>query len=321
MKKILTILLVFGFMFLLGCSENQTTEKEFYNVSNVKLVSENKETVLGYNNTNKPTIHYGYKETHNDKLYIYFMKPPNPETNGEAILLKKGDADILIDTSDDGKKLVQFLQDKGVDDIELLILTSPIDERKGGAKTLLENLGVEKIIINPINTSYPNVISLANLYNIPIDTADYLQTININGISLKVINPNPSNQMSGLNNNGICLLIKDRNFSMMTTADIAYGAETRLVDEGLAEHVNVLEIPNHGLGQATAQIDLFLTKVNPDYAVVTGSYNDPFNMHYTIHEKLKLKHVDEYTTFTDTKELRTIKIITDGNNISFFYEN
>ncbi|MBU0586147.1 hypothetical protein KJ780_01410, partial [Candidatus Micrarchaeota archaeon] len=146
-------------------------------------------------------------------------------------------------------------------------------------------------------------------------TTTYLMNFSINGINFTVLNPQDGQKrFFSINNDGIVLMIKDRNFSLMTTGDISYSAQTRIGEgKDFNPKCTVLQIPNYGLGQRTSHIDLFLLKTSPQAAIITGNYYDPAKEKYVVEELLKLKSIPYYQTYNSTnKTLNVVRISTNG---------
>ena len=271
----------------------------------------------------------------NKTLFIFFINSSNlptayanytNERQGEAILLKKGDADILIDSGvlEKSTYLVNFLRGKGVDDIELYISTHARPENYGGLSTILDNIEIEQFMWNGDtggDAEYAALVEKAISKSRKTINSSYLMQIEINGINLEVLNPRDGgNRFSNINNDGIVLKITDRNFSLLTTGDIEYSAQTRLAESSdFNISSTVLQIPNYGLGQGTSRIDFFLRKVSPQAAIITGTYFDPGNEKYSIIQKLNTSRIPYYSTYNvSRKNLSTfvLRITTDSYNYS-----
>lgn len=348
MRKFILFILPVILILLIGCSAqppventNRTTSKTI--VSPISIIEEKETIITGesvINDTTKPNITLNitvpaYKYEPNATLFIYFINVSyipqwgqnvSNERQGEAILLKKGDADVLIDTgaAQTALYLVNFLKERGVDDIELLVLTHARKENYGGMDAILNNFIVEQFMWNEDDGGdfeYAALVRKAMNRTRKTITAKYLSVQNINGINFLQINPHDgSSRFFTTDNDGIVFKITDRNLCLMTTGDIAYGAQVKITDsKDFDPKCNILQIPNYGLGSGTSNIDVFLLKVAPKIAIITGSYFDPANERYTIYEKLKLKGIKAYSTFVNnngTKSTNVVRIMSDGLNYS-----
>ncbi|VVB97905.1 Uncharacterised protein [uncultured archaeon] len=350
-KKAVFIILPLLLMLLMGCpGQQQPATNNTAGPGTVKVVIspitvvEEKETVVtgdtviipGTNQTDNRSIPY-YTYEPNKSVFVFFMNTTNikdwtqnatNERHGEAILIKKGDANILIDAGprQTSSQLINFLRERGVDNLALLISTHAREENYGGMDALLGNMTVQQFMWNGEQVddpAYAAIVEKATAKAKRVIIADYLYQTSINGINFMVINPqNGSNRFFDIDNDGIVLRITDRDFCLMTTGDIAYGPQTKIAnDANINPRCAILQIPNYGLGQGTSNIDLFLLKVAPGTAIITGSFFDPAKERYTIEEKLRLQGINYYETFfsnltgkngTD----RTLRISSDGYNYS-----
>ncbi len=266
-----------------------------------------------------------YTYTPTKDLVIYFFPPTDPSNQGEAILLKKGDADVLIDAGINGTTLVRYLQALNVDDIELFIITCADPNHYRGAKTVINYIPVEHMLLPQNPEMDQDFISLTNFIRSKnIDSMDlsYKDVYEINGVVFTVLNPQPPGKMFYDNHNDAYVFrIKDRGFSIILPSSIEEGAMTAIIDNfGDSLRSDVIELPNFGLKGTTA-LDLFITKCAPKDAVITGSYKDDFNKRYTVMEKLKVRGISIHSTFDNTaKKLKVLKLITDGSTYQFYEE-
>ena len=67
-----------------------------------------------------------YRNDPNQPLGIYFIDVSDIGLHGDAILIKKGDLDVLVDAgpAENAGKVVDLLRSKGVDDVDVLISTN-----------------------------------------------------------------------------------------------------------------------------------------------------------------------------------------------------
>ncbi len=332
-------------MLLPGCpgqppQGNETPQGNVSMIISPITIAEEKETVVTgesiiivANNTTLNKTVPDYKFEPNKTIFVFFINTSyikdwsenaTNERHGESILIKKGDADILIDSGPEqaSTELVNFLKQKGVDDIELLVSTHPRPENYGGMDAILDNFEVEQFMWNGDSGSDPIYEALVNRAKGETRRtieASYLAQESINGINFLALNPrNGSERFFTIDNDGIVFRITDRNFCLMTTGDIAYGAQARIADGAdFDPGCAVLQVPNYGLGAGTSQIDILLLKVAPKAAIITGSYFDPDRERYSIEEKLTLKGIPYYETFMSNKSrniTRVIRITSDGYN-------
>ncbi|MCR5023580.1 MAG: MBL fold metallo-hydrolase [Lachnospiraceae bacterium] len=67
----------------------------------------------------------------------------------DAIILRSGDHTMVIDTGedDDGDEVAEFLSDRGIDNVEVLLITHFDKDHVGGADILVKKTAVQRILI------------------------------------------------------------------------------------------------------------------------------------------------------------------------------
>lgn len=324
MKRVFIILLLFIFVF--GCTNNNQQEvKHTVNAlinlgpSVVKLVyntpsgSDINENVSELINTS------GYVNNPNQTLNIYFVNISSGH-NAEFILIKKGDLDIVYDTGDPSswQNVLNFLKQKGVDDIDLLIISQDQEGRSSNIASLANTYTIENVWYNGLDANYIDALK----YNSNVKNVAYPYKEELDGITLQVLNPNLDENgqyiFSGQQNNGVVVLLKDRGTSVLLTGGILGGAQNYLANT-LQENLkaDILEIPDYGVGEGTADINKLILKTNPSIAIMTGSTEDPDNSRNAIINLLSIKGIKLYKTYEDG----TIQIKIDGSGYNILTQN
>ncbi|MBI2079551.1 MBL fold metallo-hydrolase [Candidatus Micrarchaeota archaeon] len=273
-----------------------------------------------------------YTPNKDAKFAVYFIYVGDPTQHGDAILVKKGDAEILIDAGPESnaQNVLTTLETLGVDDIELLISTHADPEHYGGIPTILDNYDVEEFWWSGYsygNPSYLELISQVNAKEIPVKQVKYSDSFEINGFNLFVLNPPESeNKFTDIDNNAIAIKLTDRDFCLMLNSDILYGAQIKLIQRSINLQCEIMQTPTHGLGLGNSQIDQLLLKVKPKVAIMSGgpsditSTADKIGSRPAVREKLKIKGVvSVYENYLDGG--KTVKITSDGQLYSVDYVN
>jgi hypothetical protein len=161
-KGIAAALIVFFLLF--GClgeqnppSSNNTSTPNNTNTtpsSNVTIIINQQENQTVQQNYTPPTpvtnvsdeLNFTLDPDANSAIYfIYVGNEPN-KLQGDAILIKKGDLEILVDAgpSENAGKVVDFLKARGVDDIDVLISTNADPMHYGGITQVGSEFGIEE---------------------------------------------------------------------------------------------------------------------------------------------------------------------------------
>ncbi|MFA6531103.1 MAG: MBL fold metallo-hydrolase [Candidatus Micrarchaeia archaeon] len=344
MKKLLVLAVVlflfFGcinFDFLGGQKDGSTVTVTNGSQTGTSLVITSKTNYSTLNNdTNSNgklngSVGFRYVQTPDAMAVVYFIPVADESNQGDAIFIKKGDVDILIDAGPDtdGGKVIDFLKSKKVDDIEILVSTHPDPEHYGGIRAVAEKYGIEQFwwVGNSFgNTNYDKLISDLKARGVDVKIVSRDSTTSINGMNLRILNP-PSTAVSAegdadaMDNNAVAIKLLDRNFCLMFTSDILYEAQTQI---GLLPDIqcNILQMPYHGLGIGTSNIAMMLIKVQPKDAIVSGGVTDfhsqggQQNSRISMFELLRIKDINSYVNY----EKGAVKVVSDGKTYAISYE-
>jgi competence protein ComEC len=203
---------------------------------------------------------------------------------GDAAWLSTPDGwDILIDGGPQGigAELVSFLEDQGVADIEVLILSHPHADHVGGLVAVLENLDVDLTLTNC--EAYPTMIYLTFvnlLYSNAIPTICVREGDTFTWgsyVAAAAVNP-PDPLMSGtgsdVNNNSIVLRISYGSVDFLFTGDIESDAEAAILLRGSTVEAEILKVAHHGSDSSSTEA--FLTQVDPEEAVISVGASNPY---------------------------------------------
>lgn len=245
---------------------------------------------LAINNSSSISQESGVS-TSDNQAQIHFINTGN----SDAILIK-GDKTVLIDGGDnnDEESLVTYIKKEGILKIDYLIATHNHADHIGGLDSIVENLEVSNVLVSngdATTKTYKDFInSLANKKlspSVPLDGAkfelgnnSYIQLFNTNG-------------GKDTNEQSLVTLYVHGNDKFLFTGD----AETETEEEIISKipDVDVLKVGHHG--SRTSTTDEFLTKVNPEYAVITVGENNKYgHPHRATMEKLKNKNIEVHRT-------------------------
>ncbi|MCI0503386.1 MBL fold metallo-hydrolase [Candidatus Micrarchaeota archaeon] len=216
-----------------------------------------------------------------DQLFgVYFIEVGGPLLQGDAILIKKGDCDILFDagSAEKGGKVVNFLKSRNVDDIEVLVSTNADPRHYGGITAVADNFKVEEFWWSGLDFGDLEYRTIVDRMNASAKTVRVIEdgfSADLNGFNLTIINPPVSNKFDDVNNDAIVTRVTDRNFSMLLTSGIQTGAQGRLINQktGLIK-APIIQAPYYGVGSGTSSIGIFLITAKPDVMILSGSSDE-----------------------------------------------
>ena len=259
-----------------------------------------------------------YAEDPNANLFIYFITVGHEDTQGDAILIKKGDFEMLIDAGPVERKheVVNFLFEKGVDDIEILVSTHDDPEHSGGLSYIGENFRIGEIW-RPVEGSdgYTAMInSIKNEKGIKyVEKGDERM---FSGLRIIVENPeSDERRFFDPDNDGVVLRLEDRGFCVLLTGDIDGSAQTKILIN--SEPCTVVQMPWHGMSEGMSNLDFLFDTLEPYAIVISGSQKDWTNSRQTIYNKAELLGIMVYENYDG----RAAKITFNGNTFAITIED
>ena len=196
---------------------------------------------------------------------------------GDSILVETPDErKVLIDAGP--KTVVPFLHTKGINSLDMVVLTHPHDDHAGGLPAVLQEIKVKEVLDTALpyeSYAYRNFLRLINENRIKYNIAKAGQFIDLGDVKASILGP-PEQFIEGTlsdpNNNSIVIRLVYGKTSFMLTGDLAFEGEKEIMDKGYDIKSDVLKIGHHG--SATSTSDEFLDEVRPKVAVISvGKYN------------------------------------------------
>ena len=235
--------------------------------------------------------------TEGETLFVHYIDVGQ----GDSILIQIGDCDILIDagTANYGSTVSQYLKDKGVDDVELMINTHPDADHCGGLTKVLNDHVVEEVWIskntNKNTAAYKNFIAAVGQEGLTAIKPDAGLVYTYEYITLTVLY---SIGVSNTNNSSIVVMLEYGSFRFLFTGDIGEAVENQLVQEKADLKCDVLKVGHHG--SRTSSTAAFLRAVGAEYGVIcVGTGNTYGHPTSAALNRLKDAKVSVYRTDLD----------------------
>ena len=233
--------------------------------------------------------------------------------NADAFLIKTPQNKyFIIDTGKSAYKggtsqakiiMVKYLKDRGIKNIEGMIITHFDNDHSGGAVDLINNLNVKNVYINSYkNKSFTSVNIYKTLKEKDIKT--HLAKNNDiiyseNNITFKTLKA----QMDNDNENSILTLVKYKDFEAFFTGDAGVEAFNS-VKKDIPHDIEVFKVGHHG---ARGVVDSeMLNHINPEVSIISTGLNN-FG-----HPNKGTLDILRKTAIYRTDKNNSIKITTDG---------
>lgn len=180
-----------------------------------------------------------------------------------------GHNDILIDAGNkaDGPTVVNYLQNEGVDDIELLIATHPHEDHIGGIPAVLDAYIIEEIIDSGKTADsdiYKEYAAKAKAEGTSWQPDNH-QALTYGNTTLQILT-GPEN-WEDLNDYSVICLLDTGDVEMLFVGDAETMAEANLLAQSNIITSEVLKVGHHGSSTSTSA--LFLERVKPEFAVIS----------------------------------------------------
>ncbi|TQQ83915.1 MBL fold metallo-hydrolase [Peptacetobacter hominis] len=215
--------------------------------------------------------------------------------NSDAILIKEGSDAMLIDAgdNDDEDRIVDYLNNNGVEELKYVIATHAHADHIGGLDSVIENIKVDRVFISNGDSEtktyrdFVNAMAEKNLDpSVPLENKkfylgkSYFEVFNTNG-------------GSDTNNESLVILYTCGNSKTLLMGDAEKEVEYEIINK--MPDVDILKLGHHG--SSTSTTEAFLDKVNPEYTVILcGKNNDYGHPHKETIEKLKKRNLKPYRT-------------------------
>jgi len=203
--------------------------------------------------------------------------------SGKNMLIDGGGRNFREDRDDPtGRSIVvPLLRKKGINELDIVVLTHPHDDHVGGLPYVLDKVKVDMVIDSGqphTSKGYYRFLKTIEKKNLPYKIARTGQIIDIGGgVKGYVLHPSEpliSGTESDLNNNSVVIRLVYGKTSFLLVGDAAFEAEDRFLGSGQNLKSDVLKVGHHGSKTSTS--DKFLAEVRPAYAVISVGAKNKF---------------------------------------------
>ncbi len=231
---------------------------------------------------------------------------------------------IVIDSGKGGAPIVSYLKGRGVQRIDLLVLTHAHADHIGGADDIVRGFEVLRVLdplVEHDSTMYSKLLAELEQRSIPVMEARLGRRIQMGGgVELEVLGP-PQPHLHGTrsdpNANSVVLRLVYGRISILFTGDAEHETEEILMKHAAERPLasTVLKVAHHGSRYASAAD--FLALVQPQLALISvgegNTYGHP--------APETLERLGKHTPHIYRTDLSgTIRLLTDGKRITLIPE-
>ncbi len=238
----------------------------------------------------------------------------------DCALIECDNSFALIDGGNtlDGPTVVTYLEQQGVQRLNLVVATHPHEDHIGGLPEVLKAFPADNIWSSDLPYRNSNVYALTEAVTAQSKQLQYPQpgfTFRLGSATITVLGPVHSNY-EDVNNLSLVLMVEYGEIRFLFTGDMERDAEIELLDSGADVKADVLKVGHHGSYSSTSY--RFLREVAPTYGVISvGAANDYGHPHEEPMSRLR----DAEVTIFRTDKMYTVVAATDGQEIRFTWGN
>mgnify|MGYP002511189362 FL=1 len=248
-----------------------------------------------------------------DSLEVHFIDVGQ----GDAALVKCGDAAMLIDAGENDKgTLVQnYIRKQGVKSLDYLIVTHPHSDHCGGADVIVTKYDIDTIIMPNYaadTASYRDVIQALDGKNYRVTEPVAGDVYKLGDAEFTIVAPNSGDYGDNANNYSVGILLEHGGNKFLFTGDAEEEAEEDIAANGMDISADVLKIGHHG--SRTSSSKEFMDAVSPEYAVIScGEDNEYGHPHAATLNTLRGMGVKVFRT----DEQGSLIAVSDGKKITW----
>lgn len=227
----------------------------------------------------------------------------------DVCLLKTADSTVLIDTGKNkmGKEIVEYLEQNGIGQIDVLFITHFDKDHVGGADKVLEAVSVKQIY-EPAYASdskqylqYKEAIS-----HTPVVSLAQNASFELDGVAYEIDVANQSYYGEDEENDfSLVISVRYGETSFLFAGDAENPRLSELLNEGVGEH-DLLKVPHHGRAEKLSAA--FFDAVKPQYSVITSDEDD-------LEEASVVNALKQYGAVYLTR-YGAVRCVTDGKTIT-----
>jgi competence protein ComEC len=244
-------------------------------------------------------------------LFVHFIDIGQ----GDATLIQTPSGKtILVDAGpiEATPALLQYLEETGIREIDIVIATHPHADHIGGFPVILEKYPVGHCYmprVSATSVTYRDLLLAIQREGLTIHTAKKGILLDIEeGFTLRFLSP-AKDSYTEINNFSVVLLLEYGEISFLLMGDAEEPVEKELLEYRLVTQTDVLKAGHHGSQSSSSEA--FIEVVKPQYAVIFCGAGNPYGRP---HEDT-LSTLSKYATVFRTDTNGTIVFQTDGKTL------
>ena len=233
----------------------------------------------------------------------------------DAMVLMCGDSTMVIDCGEeeDGEDVLDYLMQKGVEKIDILMITHFDKDHVGGADTVVAEIPVERVLMPDYEGSgkkYKNFLKAVEEAGIEPERVSEVLSLQLGEAAVTVEPPAsyeiPDSDEEYDNNFSLITTVELGSNRLVFTGDIEEERISQWLESGNVQKCDVVKIPHHGF--YNEPLEKMVDIMQPSYAVICDSEKNPA-------EKETVSMLEEKGAQCLQTKNGDITIVCDGENI------
>ena len=215
----------------------------------------------------------------------------------------------------DSQLVYSYLQERGIDEVETVVITHAHEDHCGGVSAILNAVTANTVYcpVTEYNTkAFRNVVSAAQAQGLEITVPVVGEMFMLGSAQVQVIGPVKS--YDDPNDTSIVLRLTFGERTFLFTGDAETTSEYDIMEAGFDVSADVLKVGHHGSSTSTSYV--WLKAVAPAYAIISSNRTEEPDYNHP-HEEVVSRLRDEDAIVYRTDLQGTITCITDGRDIAF----
>lgn len=198
------------------------------------------------------------------------------QQDADCVIILSGDFCVLVDTGEaaDAPQILEILSQRGITQIDCMILTHPDSDHVGGAAQILESVSVREVITPYFagdKAVYDALINLLQSVRIPVYTISRDRIFTFGDLTLMLFPPEEF-YYTKTNDYSLAILAEHGDVTIFMAGDAEKKRINELLELDLPEDVSLYKVSHHG--RYCSESVSLIEKLSPAYAVVTSDQAD-----------------------------------------------
>ncbi len=193
--------------------------------------------------------------------------------NGKNMLIDCGEADYY-------EVVRNFLFDKGIEHLDIVISSHPHSDHIGGMSRLFEDFTVGTLLMPQVkeneelkNDTYKNFTNALDAYSVDTKYVTKGDVYYLSDAKITVLSP--IKNMEEINNMSVVAMVEYGDNKLLFTGDVERKAEELMLADGIDIDCDILKVSHHG-SKDSSSVE-FINAASPEFAVISVAEYNEFN--------------------------------------------